>query len=179
MTGSEHDLPDDDARGSDSAAHPRDDDAAWAEIVANYGERVLPPRAPQPQDLHPTATPEPPPAAPAPASEETDRDEVSLPDASAYADPDPVEIREARAEAAERFVPPPLEPLPRPTPLRAAAWVGALGVPLFVLIGAIVSLAVPTIVYGMLIGWFVVGFVYLVATMSRQPRDPWDDGSRV
>lgn len=202
MTGSEHEHSDDEAATGDaSAPGPRTEDEVWAQIVANYGDPVLPdsrfpdagaetePGAGAASDVDagtdagPDAgTGEPEaldPTGPEPLPDIGERADVSLPDTESFADPDPVEIAEVRRAAADRFVPPPLEPLPRPTPLRAAAWLGALGVPLLVLVAVIASVSVPRIFYGILIGWFVVGFVYLVATMSRHPRDPWDDGSRV
>ena len=30
-----------------------------------------------------------------------------------------------------------------------------------------------------LVGYFAVGFLYLVFHMDRGPRDPWDNGARV
>jgi len=41
------------------------------------------------------------------------------------------------------------------------------------------SIDLPSLIDYLLIGWFVGGFGYLVATMSRTPREPWDDGSRI
>jgi hypothetical protein len=37
----------------------------------------------------------------------------------------------------------------------------------------------PAVLGWSLVAWFVGGFLYLVATMPRSPREPWDDGSRV
>lgn len=127
------------------------EDAAWREIVDNYGERAEVDDAPQP---------EPPP----------------LPVAAAEPEPEPTVVRPADEE---RFVPPPPPPLPRPAPPRAIAWAGVFGVPVVLLVCLVATLDLPTLLDYALLTWFVGGFGYLVATMSREPREPWDDGSRI
>lgn len=171
MTGPERDAPDDEPAGSGRA---RSEQEAWAQIVANFGERaVLEPEATVDEDPWPTtpADDAPPAAPPVP--------DVVVPDADAHPDRDEVSEREERLEREDRFVPPPLEPLPRTTPLRTAAWAGVLGVPLGVLLVVLLPFDLPRIVFGVMVGWFVASFMYLVATMTRTPRDPYDDGSRV
>lgn len=125
-------------------------DAAWLEIVAHYGER---PGLDEPE-------PAPPPAPARPV----DRDD----------EPEPL-----RAEDVDRFVPPPPPAVPRPPWPRATAWAGVLGGPVLVLLLLVVSVDLPGLLDFALLAWFVGGFLYLVATMPRTPRDPWDDGSRV
>ena len=76
-------------------------------------------------------------------------------------------------------VPPTPPPLPRSTPARTIAWIGVLGSPAVVLVLLLVQVSVPTVIGWLIIAAFIGGFGYLVATMDREPRDPWDDGSRV
>ncbi|WP_457205724.1 hypothetical protein [Nocardioides sp. P5_C9_2] len=129
------------------------EDAAWREIVDNYGARPEVDEAPAPAPTHfvvPAPEPEP--------------------------EPEAVVVR---PEAEERYVPPPPPPLPRPAPPRAVAWAGVFGAPLVLLVCFVGQIYVPTLIDYLLLGWFVGGFLYLVATMSREPREPWDDGSRI
>lgn len=93
-------------------------------------------------------------------------------------DPEPPAVS-AAAYDEERFVPPPPPPLPRPEPRRAIAWAGLFGAPALVLLMLVVRVDLPALLDYLLVGWFVGGFLYLVATMSRTPREPWDDGSRI
>jgi hypothetical protein len=135
--------------GDSERAH----DEAWQAIVDNYGERA---------EIDESPAVEPAPARPAPEP---------LPDPS----PGPA----AAYDEAERFVPPPPPPVPRPEPKRAVAWAGLFGAPVLVLIAMVFRIDLPPLLDYAFVGWFVGGFVYLVATMSRTPREPWDDGSRI
>lgn len=142
--------------GDSERAHDEADQAAWQAIVDNFGDRV---------DLdEPTAAPT--------ASR-------PVPDPEPAPDSAPVDVRAAAYDEAERFVPPPPPPLPRPEPKRAVAWAGLFGVPALLLLLLVLSIDLPPLLDYLLIGWFVGGFGYLVATMSQTPRDPWDDGSRI
>jgi hypothetical protein len=130
----------------------RAQDEAWRDIVDHFGERAEldePPPAPAP-------------VAPAPEP-----------------DPEPVDVFAAAYDEAERFVPPPPPPLPRPEPKRAVAWAGLFGAPVLALVALVFKIDLPSLLDFALVGWFVGGFGYLVATMSKTPRDPWDDGSRI
>lgn len=137
--------------GDSERAH----DEAWQAIVDNYGDRA---------EIDESAPAEPAPVRPAPE-----------PDPG----PGPADVRAAAYDEAERFVPPPPPPLPRPEPKRAVAWAGLFGAPVLVLIALVFRIDLPSLIDYALIGWFVGGFGYLVATMSRTPREPWDDGSRI
>ena len=77
------------------------------------------------------------------------------------------------------FVPQPAPPLPPLPPLRRAAWAAVLGVPVLMLLVAMAGWRPPTLVSLVAVVGFVAGFGYLVATMSREPRDPWDNGAQV
>lgn len=136
---------------------PNDDerrtDEVWRSIVDNYGDRA---------ELDETT--EVGPVRPAPEPE---------------ADPGPPVARASAYDEEERFVPPPPPPLPRPAPRRAIAWAGLFGAPALVLLTLVLQVELPPLLDYLLIGWFVGGFLYLIATMSRTPREPWDDGSRI
>ena len=131
-------------------------DAAWQEIVANFGERA-----------------------------ELPEDELTLPepffgdDVDEPFEPDPEMYDE---DYDDGFVAP--DPtLPRTTPDRLFAWLGVLGAPvvalaLFVL-RATLGWWIPSWVVDFLVIAFLVGFGYLVFHMPREPRDPWDDGARL
>jgi hypothetical protein len=177
--------PDDDSSGSGAA---RSEAEAWEQIVANYGERAI--LEPEPDfDADPDPTEPAGSATSGPATDPDERDDVTvgevvpsgvfMPGVDDHPDADPVSEREERLERGDRFVPPPVPPLPRPTPLRLLAWAGTLGVPLAMLVLVVVRVDLPRVFLGMLIGWFAAGFLFLLLTMSRDPRDPWDDGSRV
>jgi hypothetical protein len=123
------------------------DDAAWRDIIANYGDRqVIDAPAPESQPEG------------APRSE------------------DPPELAEA-ASSEERYVPPPPPPLPRVPTDRLVAWLGVLGAPVVLLVATIFRAPLPTVVPWLLVLAFLGGFGYLVAQMPRGPRDPFDDGA--
>jgi hypothetical protein len=79
----------------------------------------------------------------------------------------------------DRFVPPTPPPLPHPTPVRLAAWIGVFGAPAVLLVAMVLALPLPGWVGKGLVCYFVAGFLYLVYHMDRGPRDPWDNGARV
>jgi len=130
----------------------RDDDAAWRAIVDNYGDRA---------DLGPESTD----SGPGEPGLVDHHDEVA-PEREEPVDDD-------------RFVPPAPPPVPPTTADRYAAWAGVLGAPAVLLVVVVLQLDLPAILGYALIAAFVGGFGYLVATMSREPRDPGDDGARL
>lgn len=135
---------------------PRNEEEAWREIVENYGE-------PPVWEDEPPAEPAPPRAIPRP------------PD-----DPDVWHIADRTDEdEEERFVPPEPPPVPLAEPKRMAAWAGLFVSPTVLLIAVVVGTTLPGWLSTLLVGWFVGGFLYLVAKMPRGPRDPGDDGARI
>ena len=139
-------------------------DSAWRQIVENYGERAR-----LDADDRSGADAEPPAEDPAPATYGVGT-EVDEPD---------VEPVDEIAEV-DRFRPPVPPPVPLPsTWQRRAAWAGVFVAPALAMLVALVSVQLPAVLGWGLVAWFVGGFLYLVATMSRTPREPWDDGSRV
>ncbi|TIC88675.1 hypothetical protein E8D34_03095 [Nocardioides sp. GY 10113] len=151
----------------------RAEDAAWREIVENYGERAtldptedLPARSadqtPQPERSgdHPSAPP---------------RDETRADDDETARGP----AEEPQEDREDRFVPPEPPPVPIPSPDRLAAWVGVLGSPATLLVCLIAGIAIPTWLGWLMVAGFIGGFCYLVLKMPGSPRDPWDDGAQV
>ena len=142
-------------RDPDEAAQ----DAAWREIIANFGERVQLAE----DEAGPVETP---------ARFDDDVDESFAPDEDDY----------ETYDDEERFVAP-RPSLPRPTPDRFLAWLGVLGAPVaaVLLFVAHVSFGwwIPTWVVDGLVIAFLAGFGYLVLAMPREPREPWDDGARL
>ncbi len=138
-----------------------DEDDVWKAIVENYGDR--------PQLDDPPPLPEEPPPFAAylsgPLHGPEEPEDLADPERDAEEDPD-------------AFVPPD-PPLTRPALDRLAAWLGVLAVPALLLVFLVLSLPVPRVVSLVLVLWFVLGFLYLVWRMPREPRDPWDDGAQV
>ncbi|MCW2814064.1 MAG: hypothetical protein JWN84_1519 [Nocardioides sp.] len=138
----------------------KDDDDVWRAIVDNYGDR--------PELEEPPATvvsPE-----PSGADELLGRPEVQRPEERTWEEPD-------SDWTTDRFVPPPPPPLPTTTPDRQAAWIGVFGSPAVLLVFLILGISLPQLIAYALVAAFVGGFVYLVVTMTREPRDPDDDGA--
>lgn len=162
------------------------EDAAWAAIVANYGER------PEVSDRPPTTG----------AGSSADAAGLTRPgDAARQGEPgDPeapepdrpprpgvfdrryLESQRLEAPSGElnstagwhdegHFVPPPPPPLPIVEPRRRLAWAGLFGAPLMMLLGVVFGRTFPTWFSGLLVAAFVGGFLYLVATMTRVRRD--------
>jgi len=131
--------------------NPRDEDEVWRNIVENYGD------APSVEEAPPVDDPD-------PRSDVVEADEV--PDFDPWAEE-------------ERFVPPPAPPVPLAEPPRLLAWIGLFGSPTFLLVAVVIGWQLPGWLSTLLIGGFIGGFAYLVATMNREPRDPWDNGARI
>jgi hypothetical protein len=162
------DGPRDDPASGQSDPHvepqpPLDEEAAWLAIVANYGERPEMGDSPTTPDL-----PEPAPerADPAPLVDRSYLDAIEAAPAPDRHDD-------------EHFVPPDPPPVPRGTPARRLAWVGLFGAPLVMLAAVVFGWALPTWFSMLLVGAFVGGFVFLVATMPRNGGDGWGDGAVV
>jgi len=171
------DFPRDDAshgasgppEGPPDSDAPLDEDAAWRAIVENYGER---PRLGDSWSDPVAEEPVDPPSA---------RGSASLFDRSfldAYSD----EVGAAaphRRHDDDHFVPPPPPPLPRGTPARRLAWLAVLVPPVVMFVSVMARWWLPTWAPALLVLAFLGGFVFLVATMPREPRDDGDDGAVV
>lgn len=135
---------------------PRNEDEAWKAIVENYGERPV---------LEGEDTDEP--AEPAPAAEQVDEPA-----------PEPDEPPEL-IESEEPFVPPDPGPFPFPAPDRGLAWLGVFGAPAILLFTVVTGVRLPEWAGWLMVAAFIGGFCYLVFSMPRTPREPWDDGAEV
>jgi hypothetical protein len=149
----------------DPSGHKLDEDAAWRDIVAHYGDRPSldedPPSPPPPAPPAQPARPEQPPA---------DREErlrgLFQPSWS-----DPLDS-EATYDDEGHFVPPEPPPPPTPDPRRRLAWAGLFGSPTLMLVAVVLGFTLPGWFLLFLAGSFAGGFVYLVATMTnRRPGD--------
>ena len=79
----------------------------------------------------------------------------------------------------DHFVPPPLPPAPEVAPERRFAWVVLVCSPILLILLAFAQVSLPTTVTAGLVLASLAAFGYLVGTMSREPRDPDDDGARL
>jgi hypothetical protein len=145
------------------------DDEAWRSIVENFGERA-------------ELDDEPDPGPSTPAEQQSRTDAYGWAVAPEPEPDEPAELAEptrAYGEDEDTYVPPEPPPLPVPEPDRGIAWAGVVGAPLLLLVSLLFSIGLPSWVGYLMVAWFVGGFCYLVARMPKEPRDPWDDGSRV
>lgn len=134
-------------------------EAAWREIVENFGDRVELADQPPVEDVV------------VPFGD--DVDESFAPDT--YDDVYDVDEHDG-------FIAP-RPTLPRTTPDRFLAWLGLLGAPVVAVLLFIAHVSfhwwIPGwVVVGLALA-FLVGFGYLVFAMPREPREPWDDGARL
>ncbi len=154
-------TPDNDPSG------PEDQDAQWQAIVEGYGDH---PEFPGPR---PDAGSDPGPD-PAP-----DPDRLASLFRPAWRPEEPPEDEGDLWSDSDTYVPPPPPPVPRPRGWRLVAWLGVLGVPLSLVVIAVLRIVVPTWCGVLALAWFIGGFGYLVSQM-RGPDDPdsgWDDGA--
>jgi hypothetical protein len=134
---------------------PRDEDEVWRDIVEHYGE------APSVEEAAPVPEP------------------VIDPVSSSFGAAEPDAYNPVPWEDEDGFVPPPAPPVPLAEPPRLLAWIGLFGSPALLLVALVFGLQFPGWLSTLLIGAFVGGFGYLVATMNREPRDPDDNGARI
>lgn len=151
-------------RSGDSGA-PVSEDAAWREIVANFGERAV-----LDDGLDEVADS---------SFEQTSPDAFVVHFGDGVGDDgEPVYL-----EDLDRYIPPPPPPLPKTTPARFLAWLGVLGTPvlavLLVTIHTVTGFSFPSWLIAFLVLAFLGGFGFLLVTMTREPGDPTDDGARI
>ncbi|GAB2755443.1 hypothetical protein [Nocardioides pakistanensis] len=146
--------------GAEGSDRKLDEEAAWREIVAHYGEEPTV-DAPEPASTEPPAG----------------RDE-RLRDLFQPSWNDPLDT-EASWDDEGHFVPPSPPPMPVLDPRRRLAWAGLFGSPLLMLVAVVLGWTLPDWVMFLLAVAFAGGFVYLVATMPRKRGDGYDDGAVV
>ena len=158
---------------------PPDEDAAWREIIAHYGERVQltttdPEATGSTGSTGPTGATEPA-ATPDTAARPSPFDRAYLDALESARAPEP--SLDSWADEGH-FVPPEPPPVPRGTPARRLAWAGLFGAPAVMLAAVVLGWTFATWLVVVLVAAFVGGFVFLVATMQRD-HDDWsgDDGA--
>jgi len=170
----------------------KDEEDAWRSIVENYGERARLDDDPADQaasadddarsDLRAREASDAPEAPDAPDAPEAVEVRPVRPDFVPFEPSDDV-VDEPAPHAPmhddeDRFVPE-TPPLPYVAPRRLTAWAVLVLAPLVLLVCGAADFYVPTPLRALLVVAPLVAFGYLVATMSKDPRDPWDDGARV
>lgn len=152
------------------------EEEAWRLIVDNYEETAV---RENPPAVGPEATPAPEGVASVTPAEPPTDSETSF-DAGYFAPPpDEEPDRADRTDEEPTFVPPPAPPAPVVPLGRRVAWAVVAGSPLTFLLAALTGRTIPGTGAGLLALALVGAFVYLVVTMPDEPREPWDDGSRV
>ena len=191
-------------RTPDDGSGPLDVDAAFAEIVAHWGEDTAAtdgdatetdPAEPDdgPDDgsgdgseaaeagtrapVEPVR-PEPRLVRPASPLPPPPREDVPTPEWFATPRRREDEPAELRSLGEERFVPADPQPLPRDV-LGWAAWIAVVGAPLFLLVVALGWQDVPQLVTAITAGVFVAGFATLVIRLPGSRDDDDDDGAVV
>lgn len=165
------DQPDDPDEGVDRPRDPGadkklDEDAAWREIVENFGERATL-DADQSDGGDPPATAAEPPAPEPPAEPSQERLQGLF--RPAWSEPAQTE---ATWDDEGHFVPPDPPPVHVLDPRRRLAWAGLFGAPLLMLVTVVLGWQLPDLLMFGLAMSFAGGFVYLVATMpNRRPGD--------
>ncbi|NIZ93596.1 hypothetical protein [Kineococcus rubinsiae] len=175
----------------DDGSGPLDVDAAFAEIVAHWGDPDAggTPGAPEGRTDAPAPAPRPgtpagTDATPLPDAARTVRPARPLPPAPREDVPavpprrDDVDEDMALAGLDDRFVPPEPQPLPRDL-VGWAAWIAVIGAPLFLLVVALVWRDVPALVTAATAVVFVAGFATLVVRLPSSRDDDSDDGAVV
>jgi hypothetical protein len=175
---------------------PFDEEAAWREIVANYGERprlggggadgLRDPRGtggtggsvgPGPDTTGLSAFDrsylDSLDARRNPVEEGVDDYRWIPGDDGRSAAPDPAEP----ADQADHFVPPEPPPIPRGTPARRLAWGGLLVPPVVLVVAVLLHWTMSMWLSFALVAAFVGGFLFLVATMPRDRGEGWNDGA--
>ncbi|EME98363.1 hypothetical protein J7W19_08380 [Streptomyces mobaraensis NBRC 13819 = DSM 40847] len=164
----------------DDSRDPLDEDAAWAELVAAYGEQPDPEKGRWPatgddEGPAPTAAPaatEPPPAPDAPAR--PGGFIVYAPGVGPRDTPAPDPLDEDDDEG--HFIPPEPPPLPTGDVTSRFAWIAVLGGPLLLLIMVLLRQELTWWITTLGIGGFLGGFATLVLRMRDGDEDEDDPG---
>ncbi|MCC3778654.1 hypothetical protein [Streptomyces sp. UNOB3_S3] len=180
-------------RDRDDSRDPLDEDRAWAELVAAYGEQPDPEKgrwpatgdldeakakdaAPETPAVRPEPAPEekPPPAAP----ERPGGSVVFAPGIGPrdWTTPEPTGPAEAADEG--HFVPPEPPPLPSGDVTSRFAWIAVLGGPLLLLVMVLLRQELTWWVTTLGVGGFLGGFATLVLRMKDNDEDEDDDPGR-
>lgn len=172
-------LPEPPAAAATAPAVERDEDRIWADIVAGFHSDADPVRDVHPwpaqEDLDEPAAKQVSTEEEPPASDEGSPSDAEVAAAEATSAAEASEAkREAAARAADRFIPPPPPPLPRLDPLMKAAWAGALGGPILLILSVVAAGYVPYWFAPVGVVAFVAGLLVLLFRTRGGPPDDSD-----
>ncbi|GGL85341.1 hypothetical protein GCM10010129_31280 [Streptomyces fumigatiscleroticus] len=185
----EHDSDRED-REPDEKGVPFDEEAAWAAIVAGYGEEPPDPPGAKPfKPVEDLALLEPETNDDGPGPGERDRPEPDAPAAPLgssvtfapgvgprdYAPPEPSDD-DLGEDDEGHFVPPEPPPLPTADTTARFAWLAVLGGPLLLLLAVLLSWDMTWWLATLGIGGFLGGFATLVTRMKTDDEDDDDPG---
>ncbi|MFD6191354.1 hypothetical protein [Streptomyces sp. NPDC060275] len=163
---------------------PFDEDAAWASIVAGYGEEPPDPPGAKPfksvEDLallEPEVNDEKP-SADRPSSDRPLGSSVAFAPGIGPRDHTPAEPSDDDFDADDEghFVPPEPPPLPETDPTSKFAWLGVVGGPVLLLLAVVLGWDMTWWLTTLSIGGFLGGFATLVVRMRTGDEDDDDPG---
>ncbi|WP_371652273.1 MULTISPECIES: hypothetical protein [unclassified Streptomyces] len=174
---------------ADREPQPIDEEAAWAAIVAGYGDEPTDPPGTKPfksiEDLallegDRNDTPEAPPASPEPPPEPKPLGS-SVVFAPGVGGPRDFKVAEPSDDDLDdtdegHFVPPEPPPLPETDVTAKFAWLGVIGGPLLLLLAAVLQWEFTWWLTTLGVGGFIGGFGTLVARMQQDDEDGDDPG---
>lgn len=170
--------------GLEAQDAPFDEDAAWASIVAGYGEEPPDPPGAKPfksvEDLallEPEVNDEKP-SADRPSSDRPLGSSVAFAPGVGPRDHAPAEPSDDDFDADDEghFVPPEPPPLPETDPTSKFAWLGVLGGPVLLLLAVVLGWDMTWWLTTLSIGGFLGGFATLVVRMRTGDEDDDDPG---
>ena len=171
-----NDPTDGGARGRDEGARGKlDEDAAWREIIAHYGDEPAIERLIAEEGLSGRESQDEEPPGGRPETPEAPSDD-RLRGLFRPTWDDQIQTG-ATWEDEGHFVPPDPPPMPAMDPRRRAAWAGLFGSPLVMLVAVVFGWYLPRWLMFCLALAFAGGFVYLVATMPNRRDGSGDDGA--
>lgn len=160
---------------------PIDEEAAWAEIVAGYGEQPAPP----PGVWHPDAVPDRKDggtgSGEAASGDGRDAEQhrgengEEHGDNGAWSGPGPRDWAPEEDEDEGHFVPPDPPPPPQADMATKLAWLGALGGPVLLVLAAVLGWEVSWWLATAAIGGFLGGLATLVTRLRDGRDDEWTD----
>ncbi|MFJ8075876.1 hypothetical protein ACIQ7Q_18520 [Streptomyces sp. NPDC096176] len=174
---------------ADREPQPIDEEAAWAAIVAGYGEEPTDPPGAKPfksvddlalleSDVN---------ESPEPSAKKPDEDKPALGSSITFAPgvggPRDYQVAEASDDDLDEsdeghFVPPEPPPLPEADVTAKFAWLAVIGGPVLMLVAVLLSWDMTWWLTTLCIGGFLGGFATLVARMSHEDDDTPDDAGR-
>ncbi|MET9356470.1 hypothetical protein ABZY14_26305 [Streptomyces sp. NPDC006617] len=170
--------------GPEAQDAPFDEDAAWASIVAGYGEEPPDPPGAKPfksvEDLallEPEVNDEKP-SADRPSSDRPLGSSVAFAPGIGPRDHTPAEPSDDDFDADDEghFVPPEPPPLPESDPTSKFAWLGVVGGPVLLLLAVVLGWDMTWWLTTLSIGGFLGGFATLVVRMRTGDEDDDDPG---